>query len=192
MKLTNANAWHVAAGGTYAAPDKNSYTAITDIGEYRISPISAVANSNKHIGYRVHFVNVLGKLPGGLWNQLHQLTDLPNARSICQMHMEKNNGTVSVPSIPGNGAKIKEGKKPVRVDTITLDRFCAIFLNPESVSTNRLHKIMLAHSAMEVVSHMLTEHQFKLCMQFIGNGFNPSCLDNSTVEIEIATDLNVD
>ncbi len=189
MKLTNADAWHVAAGGTYAAPDKYSYTAVTDIGEYRISPVSSVGNSDRHIGYRVHFVNVLGKLPGGLWNQLHHLTDLRTARNSCQMHMEKNNGTVAVPSIPNNMRKIE---KPVKTETITLDRFCAIFLNPESVSTNRLHKIMLAHSAMEVVSHMLTDHQFKLCMQYIGNNFNPSCLDNSTVEIKINKDLNVD
>mgnify|MGYP003440590027 CR=1 FL=1 len=104
---------------------------------------------------------------------------------------EKSLGNTLWDSFPGNGKNIKEIKEPARIETITLDRFCAIFLNPESVSTNRLHKIMLAHSAMEVVSHMLTDHQFKLCMQFIGNDFNPSCLDNSTVEIKIATDLNV-
>lgn len=102
MKLTKSEVWHTFAGGTFAAIGKHSYQAITTIGDYQIDPISSQTNSNCHVGYRVHFVNKLGKISGGgLWNQLHYLTTLPKARKSCQEHMEKHQGELVKQSLPG-------------------------------------------------------------------------------------------
>jgi len=100
MKLTNKNAWHTFAGGSGAASDKYSYQAMTTIGEYNINPVSSQGNYEKHIGYSVQFANTEGKLPGGLWHNLKPtgLVDLPQAKRICQQHMEKHQGEILIPS----------------------------------------------------------------------------------------------
>lgn len=90
MKLTNPDAWLMFAGGCFAASDKHSYQVVTEIGRYDISPISADDNVEHHLGYVVHFLNDLGKQPGGLWQSLSTpLVPLREARSLCQQHLEK-------------------------------------------------------------------------------------------------------
>jgi len=91
MRLTNQDAWDTYAGGTFAASDRNSYQTRTTIGDYSIQPISSENNCERHIGYRVYFINRLGKLNGGLWQNLG-LTTLPKARIRCHNHMANNGG----------------------------------------------------------------------------------------------------
>lgn len=102
-KLTHPDAWNTYAGGTFAAPDRHAYDSKTTIGTYSIQPIGHRHNSNRHMGYRVHFINDKGKItaPGtGLWNILKGtelqpgLCTLPEARRLCQQHLEANNGEV--------------------------------------------------------------------------------------------------
>ena len=108
MKLTNGDAWHTFAGGTSAASDTNSYSAYATIGRYLINPISHKHNVEHHLGYRVWFLNELGRLDGGLWQAIHNLTDLLSARRLCQAHMEANNGELVPEQIPGAMAEIDE------------------------------------------------------------------------------------
>jgi hypothetical protein len=91
MRLTNREAWDTYAGGTCAASDRNAYQSRATIGNYSIQPISSKYNVCRHIGYRVHFLNVFGKLSGGLWQNLGVVT-LPEARRRCQKHMVENGG----------------------------------------------------------------------------------------------------
>lgn len=91
MRLTNREAWDTYAGGTAAAANRNSYQCRATIGNYSVQPISSKHNVNRHIGYRVYFVNVLGKLSCGLWHDLGMVT-LPEARRRCQKHMVENGG----------------------------------------------------------------------------------------------------
>lgn len=91
MRLTNRNAWDTYAGGTAAASDRYAYQSRSTIGNYSVQPNSSKHNVNRHIGYRVHFLNVFGKLSGGLWHDLGMVT-LPEARRRCQKHMEENGG----------------------------------------------------------------------------------------------------
>ena len=100
MKLTHPDVWHCYAGGTFAAPDKHGYDAYTTIGRYMIQPISSKNNSNRHIGYSVQFCNEKGKLTGGLYQPIDTLTDLRNARKLCQNHMQLNNGELVPEQIP--------------------------------------------------------------------------------------------
>jgi hypothetical protein len=97
MKLTHPDAWHTFAGGTFAAPDKHSYQAITTIGNYCIDPVSLKSNSNHHIGYAVRFENVLGQLSGGLHVRFagESLVNLTKARKLCDEHCRSNNGTLT-------------------------------------------------------------------------------------------------
>lgn len=99
MKLTNEDAWHCFAGGCFAAADKNAWQAKTTIGDYSIQPISSNTNCERHIGYQVHFLNVLGKCGSGLWQPLKQgLCNLREARRLCQTHLVENKGEIEVPS----------------------------------------------------------------------------------------------
>jgi hypothetical protein len=80
--------WNTYAGGCFAASDKNSYDAVCSIGRYSIQPISSEHDVEHHLGYRVHFLNELGKLAGGLWQELADLVDLNKARRLCKDHYE--------------------------------------------------------------------------------------------------------
>ena len=92
MHLTHRDAWNTYAGGTSAASDRYSYDVQTEIGDYKIWPISAANNCERHIGYRVWFCNVKGHLQGGLWQLIANLTTLPKARRLCREHLEQHNG----------------------------------------------------------------------------------------------------
>lgn len=95
MKLTNPDAWHTFGGGTCAASYKNSHKAITTIGDYSISPVSSQHNTEIHCGYQVTFHNVLGKLSGGLnQNLTNCLVNLQTARRLCSEHCEMNAGRI--------------------------------------------------------------------------------------------------
>ena len=84
---TNPLQWTMFAGGIGAADDKYSYQAKTDHGDYMIDPISHKNNCNKHVGYRVCFVNTYGKIGHGLYQQLaKRLVNLRDARRLCMEH----------------------------------------------------------------------------------------------------------
>ena len=104
MRLTNRDCWHIIAGGTFAASDRNSFQVFTTLGEYRINPISSRHNSEKHLGYVVYFVNCKGALLGGLWQSLGngKVFNLRESRKICQTHFEKNGGELIPEQLPGN------------------------------------------------------------------------------------------
>lgn len=76
--------WNMFAGGTGAAEGKHSYQAKVDEGEYDIQPVSN--EHGRHLGYRLHFVNSKGKLPGGLWQDLGLLRSPGAAKSKAKEH----------------------------------------------------------------------------------------------------------
>lgn len=93
-KLTSAANWNTYAGGLFAASDRYSYDVYTDIGLYKIGPVSSKYDVENHLGYMVHFCNTQGKLPGGLWQPLSKnLVNLTEARKLCDDHFRSNGGT---------------------------------------------------------------------------------------------------
>ena len=102
MKLTHPDAWHTFAGGTSAASDRHSYSAVLNCGEYRIWPVSSARNVERHIGYRAYFVNTHGATCGGLWQPLEHslLLTLPQARRACRNHFERELPAGSVLIVP--------------------------------------------------------------------------------------------
>jgi len=99
-RLTNPTVWHVSAGGTFAASNKNGYSAYTTIGRYMISPMSSPNNVERHIGYNVQFINEKGKLPGGLWQQVTSRVDLRTARQSCTDHCKLWEGELVLEQLP--------------------------------------------------------------------------------------------
>lgn len=99
-KLTNGKAWATYAGGCFAASGSNSYDVRTSIGSYKINPVSSKTNVERHLGYMVWFVNDLGKVNGGLWQQLRLVNigqgvyNLRESRAICQKHLDEHEGEV--------------------------------------------------------------------------------------------------
>lgn len=84
--------WHIAAGGTCARNDKNSYVAPTEICTYYIDPVSYHLNVNRHLGYQVKVANDKGALGGGLWKWLTKgdLVNLATAKKLCRLHYQEN------------------------------------------------------------------------------------------------------
>ena len=64
--------WSTYEGGTFAAPGKKGYGATTEIGNYKIDPISS--DQGRHQGYTLRFENVRGRVEGGLHQWIDQAT----------------------------------------------------------------------------------------------------------------------
>lgn len=89
MKLRGSKNWNVFAGGTCAASDRNSYSVETPNGKYMIQPVSSEYDVERHLGYKVWFINSKGRRAGGLWQELSDtLVSLPLARHLCHEHNE--------------------------------------------------------------------------------------------------------
>jgi len=76
--------WRMFAGGTGAAEGKYGYSRSTEIGDYSIQPTTD--RRGRHNGYTAYFLNVKGRLPGGLWQLLGKKVNLLHARRLCLEH----------------------------------------------------------------------------------------------------------
>ena len=88
---THKLTWTTYVGGCFAASNKHSRMAISDVGSYSIQPISSESNVEMHLGYVVTFFNVHGKLGRSL---CHRLTNYPvplrEALKLCLAHYNRH------------------------------------------------------------------------------------------------------
>lgn len=108
--------WHMAAGGTAAAPDKHSYHLVLSDGDYYVDPISW--HNGRHRAYKVMFANTQGRMKGPastlLWHTVGMARSPEEGAKMARQHYDRHFGTPSNPlTLRESADLVREAKRYV-------------------------------------------------------------------------------